>query len=202
MFKKHLVSTLVIGAAVLLVGCVPARMVKIDDRKTPNLATEGILVFQANRAGEEVAEKDIGKFDDVYIVFREEGTQNWFLRSSDKGKPRATHIKAGRYYIQEIWADDLYLQMPAFPDGLYDPASDFKLQPFTLKAGEALYLGDLEIGGVGASGRYSSTGRYGRSDKDVSIVVVDDFADAEDALKERYPEYSDPLKKSLLVPSN
>ncbi|MCP3906679.1 MAG: hypothetical protein GY712_01505 [Oceanicoccus sp.] len=194
MFRKHLVSTLAISTTVLLIGCVPARMVNVDDKKIPNLATEGIVVFQANRYGEVYSEKDIGKSDDLYVVFREEGTQNWFLRSSNRGAPRAVHIKAGRYYIQELWADDIYLNMPVFANRPYDPNQDFPLRPFTLTAGEAIYIGDLEVQGVGDKGRYTST------DKDVAFVVSDGFSDAEDALKETYPEYQQPLQKMLLEP--
>lgn len=136
----------------------------------------------------------IGETDrSLMVALREEAKPGHLYLFPKHDEFEVFHVRPGRYMFYALNAGELPVVREPLPALPYDPASDVPVTPFTLEAGDIVYLGSLLISGV----RHVQM-IVGPSEA-LTFSVTDDTAAAREALRAEYPHLADKMETRLFA---
>lgn len=183
--------------ALALAGCITVSPNMIQGRESgPDLTQDAMIAMHGNAHGQGILLGYYGPLRDynIWTAFQEVGTSRHFYLYLRKDRISTAYIPPGTYLVRTYVAggDPLPLNFE-FPPIDWSADSNIPIEPFTVEAGEVVYLG-----GIMAHGRpiHYEAPVFGAR-VNVTYQVTVDEALARAAFAERDPELVDQMSRDL-----
>lgn len=157
---------------VMISGCaivLPKNLYIQKGKADPNTEGLAILKMHGNGNGSFISYKPNHA---MQLFLKEVDSHRYtFVIVNDKGY-RAIRLPAGTWYLAGAVANDVLLGYGDAKDTAYNPDKALPFRPFTIKSGETIYLGNLELEGVLYEQRITG------ESENISYKLTDEFESA------------------------
>ncbi len=183
-------TTITFFATLLLAGCAamaPSNLIRATGE--PDFATEGLvaLKFHGDGNGSFLSYKPNHP---MQLIIRKVNSQEYAFTNVSNKRHAVLRLPAGEYYLAGATANDMLI-ITKFDSDAYEMDKALPFKPFSVIAGEAVYLGNIKLSGVRYEQRIS-----GESDN-ISYTFTNDFAEAKPIVEALISEYIPTFKGTL-----
>ena len=141
---KHMRNFICVIALAILAGC--SNPNSFSQRSEVDFATQGVVAVQiyGNGNGGWQSYKSSHM---MQVIIRKVDSSFYGQTSANDEEFEVFRLPAGDYYFATAKANDMLIML-SFPSEAYDEKEALPFKPFTVKAGEAVYLGQIVMDGV------------------------------------------------------